>query len=81
MKNTHQASVKKGGEISKNSKPWLTQELNHLIAQKHLFNKWKRSPDSEAYSEFKRLRNLVNRRLREGAQQFLHQFLPKTTKK
>ena len=27
-------SVKKGGEISKNSKPWLTQELKDLIAQK-----------------------------------------------
>ena len=60
-------SVKKGGETYKNSKPWLTQELKHLIAQKHfLFNNWKKIPHSETYREFKRLRNLVNRRLREA---------------
>ena len=36
-------SVKKGGEIYENSKPWLTRELKHLITQKHfLFNKWKK---------------------------------------
>ena len=28
-------SVKKWGETYENSKPWLTQELKHLIAQKH----------------------------------------------
>ena len=28
-------SVKKGGETYKDSKPWLTEELKHLIAQKH----------------------------------------------
>ena len=81
LKNTHQFRVfNEEGEISKNSKPWLTQELKHLIAQKHfLFNKWKRSPDSETYSEFKRLRNLVNRRLREAQNNFcinLFQKLP-----
>ena len=36
-------SVKKRGETYKNSKLWLTQELKHLIAQKHiLLNKWKK---------------------------------------
>ena len=36
-------TVKKSGESFKNFKPWLTQELKHLIAQKHLlFNKWKK---------------------------------------
>ena len=60
-------SVTKGGETYKNSKPWLTQELNHLIAQKHfLFNKCRKIPDNETYREFKRLRNLVKKRLREA---------------
>ena len=32
-------SSKKGGETYKNSKPWITQELKHLIVQKHFFVK------------------------------------------
>ena len=28
-------SVKKSGETYKNSKPWLTKGLKHLITQKH----------------------------------------------
>ena len=68
-------SVKKSGETYKNSKPWLTQELKHLIAQKHfLFNKWKKNPDIETYKEFKPLRNLVNRRLREAHNNFCINF-------
>ena len=52
--------------------------MKHLIAQKHfLFNKWKRSPDSETYSEFKRIRNLVNRRLREAHNNFCINFFQK----
>ena len=40
-KNAPIQTVKKGRENLKNSKPWLTQELKHLIAQKQfLFNKW-----------------------------------------
>ena len=71
-------SVKKGGEIYQNSKPWLTQELKHLIAQRQfLFNKWKKIPDSETYREFKRLRNLVNRRLREAHNNFCINFFQK----
>ena len=36
--------IKKRGETYENSKPWLTQELKHSIAEKHfLFNKWKNS--------------------------------------
>ena len=67
--------LKKRGETYKNSKPWLTQELKHLIAQKHfLFNKWKKNPDSQTYQEFKRLRNLVNRRLREAHNNFCINF-------
>ena len=31
------------GETYTNFKPWLTQDLKHLIAEKHfLFNKWKK---------------------------------------
>ena len=72
-------SVKKGGEeIYKNSKPWLTQELKHLFAQKHfLFNKWKKNPDSETYKELKRLRYLVNRRIREAHNNFFINFFQK----
>ena len=55
--------------------PWLTQELKHLIAEKHfLFNEWKRIPDSETYKDFKRLRNLVNRRLRKAHKNFCMNF-------
>ena len=51
--------------------------MKHLIAQKHfLFNKWKKIHDSETSGEFKRLRNLVNRRLRE-AQNFCINFFQK----
>ena len=71
-------SVRKGGETYKNSMPWLTQELKHLIAQKQfLFNKWKKIPDSKTYREYKRLRNLVNRRLREAHNNFCISFFQK----
>ena len=50
--------------------------MKHLIAEKHfLFNKWKKIPDSETYKELKRLRNLVNRRLREAHNNFCINFL------
>ena len=35
-----------------------------------MFNKWKKNPDSETYQEFKRLGNLVRKRLREGHNTF-----------
>ena len=70
-------SVKKG-ETYKKSKPWLTYKLKHLIAQKHfLFNKWKKIPESETYKKFKRLRNLVNRRLKEAHNNFCIHFFQK----
>ena len=75
----HQFRVlkKRGGETYKNSKPWLTQELKQLIAKKKhfLFNKWETNPDSETYKEFKRLRNLVNTRLREAHNNFCINFV------
>ena len=42
-----------------------------------MFNKWKKRPDSETYKEFKRLRNLVNRRLREAHSNFCISFFQK----
>ena len=39
-----------------------------------MFNKWKKIPDSETYKELKRLRNLVNRRLREAHNNFCTNF-------
>ena len=49
-------SVKKGGETYKKSKPWLTQEMKQLIAQKHfLFNKWKKLLTA-TYRELQRLK-------------------------
>ena len=69
--------LKKGGNF-KSSMTWLTQEFKHLIAQKHfLFNKWKKIPDSETYKEFKGLRNLVNRRIREAHNNFCINFFQK----
>ena len=76
-------SVKNGGETYKTSKPCLTQEMKHLISQKYfLFNKWTKFPDSETYREFKRLKNLVYRRLREAHNNFCINFIQKlpTTK-
>ena len=36
-------TVKKWNDNFENCKPWLAQELKHLIAQKHfLLNKWKK---------------------------------------
>ena len=42
-----------------------------------MFNKWKKIPDSETYKEFKRLRNLVNRRLREACNNCCINFFQK----
>ena len=71
-------TVKRGGENFKSSKPWITQELKHLFDQSiFLINKWRKSPDSETYKEFKRLRNFVNRRLREAHNGFCINFLQK----
>ena len=72
-------TVKKRGEF-KNSKLWLTQEMKHLIARKHfLFNKWKKSPESETYKEFRRLRILVKRTIREAHNDFRINFFQKLT--
>ena len=54
--------------------------MKQLIAQKHfVFDKWKKIPDSETYEELKRLRNLVNRRLREAHNNFCINFFQKLT--
>ena len=52
--------------------------MKQLTAQKHFsFNKWKKNPFSETCKEFKRLRNLVNRRLREAHNNFCIKFFQK----
>ena len=75
LRNSHQLRLLKKGGIFKSSMTWLTQEFKHLIGQKHfLFNKWKKIPYSETYKEFKGVRNLVNRKIREAHNNFCINF-------
>ena len=52
--------------------------MKHLIAQNIFCSiNGKKIPDNETYKEFKRLRNLVNRRLREAHNNFSINFFQK----
>ena len=50
----------------KSDKPWISKELKKLIAEKHhLYNQHKLSQNYDIFDEFKKCRNLVNRKLRD----------------
>ena len=51
----------------KNDKPLISKELKKLIAEKHqLYNQYKFSQNYDVFDEFKKCRNLVNRKLRDA---------------
>ena len=42
-------------------KPWVTKEIQHLVAEKHrYFNDYKLTKSTESFVSFKKYRNLVN---------------------
>ena len=53
-------------QTKKTDKPWISKELKNLIAEKHhLYNQYKFSQNYDVLDEFKKCRNLVNRKLRD----------------
>ena len=66
-------------------KPWVTKEIQHLVAEKHrCFNDYKLTQSAESFVSFKKYRSLnaesfvsVNRKLKEAQNQFLEVFFKK----
>ena len=59
-------------------KPWVTKEIQHLVAEKHrYFNDYKLTESAGSFVSFKKYRNLVNRKLKEAQNQFSEDFLKK----
>ena len=49
-------------------KPWVTKEIQHLVAEKHrYFNDYKLTQSAESFVSFKKYRNLANRKLKKSA--------------
>ena len=60
-------------------KPWVTKEIQHLVAEKHCyFNDYKLTQSAESFVSFKNYRNFVNRKLKEAQNQFSEEFFKKT---
>ena len=63
---------------STSEKPWVTREIQHLVAEKHrYFNDYKLTQSAQSFVSFKKFRNLVNRKLKEAQNQFSEDFLKK----
>ena len=65
-------------------KPWVTKEIEHLVAEKHRhFKDYKLTQSAESFVSFKKYRNLVIRKLKEAQNQFSEEFFTKieTSKK
>ena len=58
-------------------KPWVTKEIQHLVAEKRYFNDYKLTQSAGSFVSFKKYRNLVNRKLKEAQNQFSEEFFKK----
>ena len=59
----------------KSDKPWISKELKKLIAEKHhLYNQYKFSQNYDVFDEFKKCRNLLNRKLRHAHHKYSVKF-------
>ena len=73
----HEKNASTGNKLVSNikkttlEKPWVTKEIQHLVAEKHrYFNNYKLTHSAESFVSFKKYRNLVNRKLKEAQNQF-----------
>ena len=63
---------------STSEKPWVTKEIQHLVAEKYrYFNYFKLTQSAESFVSFEKCRNLVNRKLKEAQNQFSEDFFKK----
>ena len=63
---------------STSDKPWVTEEIQQLVAEKHrYFDYYKVKQSAESFESFKKYRNLVNRKLKEPQNQFPENSLKK----
>ena len=59
----------------KSDKPWISKVLRKLIAEKHhLYNQYKFSQNYDVFDEFKKCRNLVNRKLQDAHHKYSVNF-------
>ena len=58
----------------KSNKAWISKELKKLTAEKHLYNQYKFSQNYDVFDEFKKCRNLVNRKLRDAKHKYSVNF-------